>query len=108
MADVLRPPDPPPDPPPPWSACFEIRDNQDGAVLGGHQIRIEQVGEATFRLRCRVTYLGETGLEGKPAALRNPDDNVDDILGRLKTVSDAELGTTDLASVPRALLWLVP
>src|SRR5690349_12750766 len=99
---------------PPWSRSFEILE-ENGGPADGDSIAIRQVTEKTFRLGCKVRYLCKTGLEGKISALRDQSGNADerrdrlnDVLEHLKKVDDAVLGETDLASVPRAMQWLVP
>lgn len=92
---------------PPWHDCFRLTDAQ-GVPLADQAVQMRQVNEDTFRLDCTVTFLGTTGLESKPSALRSPTDDLDKVLAAMKTVDAATLGPTDLASVPRPLLWLVP
>ena len=118
MAVMTNPPRPAsadPADPAPWSACFEIREEPkegeegEGKLVTDGALTVRQVGTKLFRLGCKVTYTGtETGLEKHRNALRDPADDLDEVLRRMRTVTDRDLGRTDLTSVPRPLLWLVP
>lgn len=94
-------------PPPPWRDCFRIAD-ATGAPVPDASIAIRQTDASHFRIGATITYVGKTGLEDKPSALRDPNGDLAAVLAQMKTVDDTVVGITDLASVPRPLLWLVP
>jgi hypothetical protein len=82
----------------PWAKSFIITQQGDDPALPGG-IVLEQIDSKQFALRSCVRFTGITGLEG-----RIPGDQIEVI----RTVTPATIGgTTDLASVPTPLQWLV-
>lgn len=84
--------------PAPWANVFEIS-TLDGQRIAGDHLRIDQLSKKQFRLQCQVRFTGSTGLE---AALDKTLNQV------IREVDPSKLPTTDLATVPTALLWFVP
>ena len=82
----------------PWKRAFTITyEGNDKHCADG--VVLEQIASKQFILRSTVRFNGVTGLEG-----RIPDAEVDTI----RTVTPTTIGsTTDLASVPTPLQWLV-
>lgn len=77
----------------PWAASFQVDGNPAG------HIALRQIDRKQFALDSTITYIGnQTGLEGKV-----DQQTIDDI----RTVTPQTLPTTDLATVPGPLRWLV-
>ena len=81
----------------PWVKAFAVSP-PGGAVDPRGWIVLRQCDTKVFALGSEIRFLGITGLEG-----RVPDAAVEAI----RTVTPDTLPTTDLASVPGALQWLV-
>ena len=96
-AMTAAPNQPPTDQPAPWVKAFTIS-APGGAVDPNGWIVLRQCETKVFALGSDIRFLGITGLEG-----RIPDVAVEAI----RTVTPTTLPTTDLASVPAALQWLV-
>jgi hypothetical protein len=80
----------------PWGRVFEITPtvpDHKGAIL------LAQVDRKRFLLGSTITFVGETGLEGKP--------KLKDALDAVRTVTPLTMPITDLASVPVPLRWFV-
>jgi hypothetical protein len=77
----------------PWTSSFVIEGDERGRIV------LAQRGRTRFELHSTITYTGaETGLEGEVGEAT---------LAAIRSVSPETLEATDLASVPRPLLWLV-
>lgn len=77
----------------PWVEAFEVSGEPEG------HIPLKQIDIKEFVLGASVTFTGSrTGLEGKVS---------DEVLADIRTVTPAQLPTTDLASVPGPLRWFV-
>jgi Protein of unknown function (DUF1353) len=79
----------------PWTKSFTVT----GGAVPLEYIDVAQMSRTEFALRCSISYRGDhTGLEGKV----DPK-----LIDAARTVTPGDLPTTDLASVPGPLRWLV-
>ena len=81
----------------PWVKAFAVS-TPGGAVDPRGWIVLRQCDTKVFELGSEIRFLGVTGLEGKLP---------DAAIAAIRTVTPDTLPTTDLASVPGALQWLV-
>ncbi len=75
----------------PWNGFTISSPSRDGSV------DLTQVDDRWFRLRSTITYNGDVGISGL-----EPSD-----IAAIRTVDNASLGRTDLASVPAPFRWWV-